>query len=491
MKRIKLSKKEYYDKMYACWLGKNIGGTLGAPYECKKYVNSLDFYSPFPDGSAPNDDLDLQLVWLKLLEDTKGIPETEDFAEFWKKHSSIYPWDEYGFCTRNLERGLLPPIAGCFENFYIDNMGSPIRSEIWACLYPANPEAAAEMAWKDSVLDHTGGEGLYGEMFWAAVESAAFVEKDPKTLINIGLAMIPSYSEISRVIRDAVWCFENEVCWADARNRIVDAYGHNHPCHAVPNHGFTILGWLYGSDFGDKLCKAVNCGYDTDCTGATLGSLLGIIGGRKAIPAKWLKPIGEKIILHKFTGKFNSPKTIKELSNRMLKMAEKYEKYSATVEFGSKTCLPKDILSLLFKNEKAREALLIDPLSAIVVRDGLTITFHYNGDPVIFPGVEKTVEVSVLKNNMPVTVSISLKNEKSFKINESKYNGENRTSFSVIAPKVNGRNIITVEVLYLGKKTTVDFTIFGPEEAKGYEISKNVKSCRKCHARIEKCLCKK
>ena len=30
---MKINKSWYRDKLYACWLGKNIGGTLGAPYE--------------------------------------------------------------------------------------------------------------------------------------------------------------------------------------------------------------------------------------------------------------------------------------------------------------------------------------------------------------------------------------------------------------------------------------------------------------------------
>ena len=42
MAMIELGVSEYQDKVYGAWLGKNIGGTLGAPYEGKKYVNSLD-----------------------------------------------------------------------------------------------------------------------------------------------------------------------------------------------------------------------------------------------------------------------------------------------------------------------------------------------------------------------------------------------------------------------------------------------------------------
>ncbi len=70
----------------------------------------------------------------------------------------------------NHARGLRPPVAGCFENYIVYEMGSPIRSEIWAVLHAGDPQAAARMAWKDLVLDHAGGEGVWGEMFWSAVQ---------------------------------------------------------------------------------------------------------------------------------------------------------------------------------------------------------------------------------------------------------------------------------------------------------------------------------
>ena len=30
---LKFNKKEYLDKLHACWIGKNIGGTMGGPFE--------------------------------------------------------------------------------------------------------------------------------------------------------------------------------------------------------------------------------------------------------------------------------------------------------------------------------------------------------------------------------------------------------------------------------------------------------------------------
>jgi len=40
---------------------------------------------------------------------------------------------------------------------------------------------------------------------------------------------------------------------------------------------------------------AINCGDDTDCTGATLGSILGIKDGMAGIPEDWMAYIGEGI----------------------------------------------------------------------------------------------------------------------------------------------------------------------------------------------------
>ena len=104
---------------------------------------------------------------------------------------------------------------------------------------------------------------------------------DPLELIRLGLSMIAPSCGIARVIREAAWCYLNGLEWGEARERIVTTFGSVEPCNAIPNHGFTVLGWLYGGEFGEQLCAAVNCGFDTDCTGATLGALLGILGGTR------------------------------------------------------------------------------------------------------------------------------------------------------------------------------------------------------------------
>ncbi|MCL6519455.1 MAG: ADP-ribosylglycohydrolase family protein [Armatimonadetes bacterium] len=492
MKPITISETEYRDKVYACWLGKNIGGTLGAPYEGRKEAHNLTYYDPLPSGSAANDDLDLQLVWLKMLQERGINPRLQDFADYWMKHLYPYPWDEYGFCQRNLQRGLRPPISGCFENDFIDQMGSPIRSEIWACIAPGDPQLAAIMAWKDAVLDHAGGEGVWGEMFWAAVESAAFVINDPLKLIQIGLSMIPIWSHISRAVNSAVWCYHNNIPWEQAREKILNRFGHNHPCHAPQNHGFTIIGWLYGKDYGDKLCKAVNCGYDTDCTGATLGSVLGILGGTKNIPKEWSDPVREGIVLHKFTQKLDAPKTIAELTEQTVEIGKKVLSQRSKISMvGESTKVPPNILHIYSINEKARTLWKRDMESATIpISKDMEVTLHYHGDPVIKPGVPKVLSITVERNEEPIPANAMLEFPSDWHVKPIE-SSELEMAYEVFADNPVDSNTIKAKVEIGADKFESNFIILGPNTGKDWQPAAGVPHCPKCGARIEACLCPK
>jgi len=474
----KLGRKEFEDKVSACWLGKNIGGTLGAPWECKQHTHNLTYYQPVPDHAAANDDLDLQLVWLKMLEDQGIDPSLRTFAEYWSRYATRYPWNEYGLFMRNFERGLRPPVAGCFENYFVDEMGSPIRSEIWACLHPGDPQSAARMAWKDSALDHAGGEGTYGEMFWAAVEAAAFVEQDPLTLIRIGLNMIPISSHVARAIREAIWCYANRLAWGEARERIHGRFGHLQPCNAVPNHGFTIIGWLYGRDFGDRLCQAVNCGYDTDCTGSTLGAVQGILYGTAGIPKQWRKPIGDQIVLHKFTGPCDPPKTVQELTGRMVALAEKAAMSKREIQFAETTALPSDLRTRLFAAELAQAALRQDPHAGVELAGDEEIWLHYGGEPVLWPGIGRKITVTTAKTAEP---QVELRVPDGWTCERK---GRNAFLLQCAGP-VADRNKVAVTA---DGKCAV-FMMLGPGEAQGFAAGANVESCPKCLARKAACVC--
>jgi len=42
---IKFNRETLKDKIYACWMGKNIGGTMGTPYEGKRELNDIQGFS--------------------------------------------------------------------------------------------------------------------------------------------------------------------------------------------------------------------------------------------------------------------------------------------------------------------------------------------------------------------------------------------------------------------------------------------------------------
>lgn len=497
MSKIQIDREEYIDKVKGCWLGKNIGGTLGAPFEGEKFTHALTYYDweasrkwlkkimsflknyntsyiidPdkwHPGQPLPNDDLDFQLVWLKMMED-RGVNLTfKDFSDYWMKYLFQHWYAEYSFCTYNLKRGLKPPISGAFQNYFVDEMGSPIRSEIWACVCPGDPELAASLAWMDSSMDHTGGEGRWGEMFWAAVESAAFVIDDPFTLIDIGLSMIPISSHIARSIKEAVRCYKEGFEWGEARERIATLFGHHNPCNAIPNHGFTVIGFLYGKDFGDKLCKAVNCGYDTDCTGATLGSLLGILNGASNIPENWSRAVGDKITPVPMTITEGLPLTISDLTERTGKVAEKMiSERSEKVEFGKGKFLPESYLSLLFQNRKIEELLTFDIHSSVENIGDYEIIFRYGGEPVLYPMIRKTFKISVRKDGQNIEIpGIEIKGHSKWNISKLEFK-DGKYEFTIFSEEVKESG--EIELIFnfpdFQEAATVRFALLSPEEIK-------------------------
>lgn len=274
-----LTYEAYLDKVYGAWLGKSIAGTIGAPYEGRKELFNYSYDPKAIEKMLPNDDLELQILWLDVME-RKGIYiEAEDLAEAFYNQCPYAP-GEYAFFKKNYNRGIAPPLSGSFNNrYYINGMGCPIRSEIWALICPGNPELAADYASKDGIQDHAG-DSVYAEQFLAALEAEAFFESDLEVLLQVGMPYLPAGTRIRRLVEDTIrWCKE-EPDWVKVRARIIRDYGHPDCTNLYQNIGFTLLALLHGrSHFLDTTMIALNCGFDTDCSCATAGALLGIIQG--------------------------------------------------------------------------------------------------------------------------------------------------------------------------------------------------------------------
>ena len=291
MNQQKLSYAAYLDKIYGCFLGKTVVGTLGAPYEGIKMPLELPFKPEMVNTMLPNDDLDLQVLWLDVAEQY-GPGFTSDQLLHRFVNFCDYSPGEYAVMRKNWTRGIHAPASGAFSNdFYISGMGCPIRSEIWACLAPLEPRKAAEFATRDGVLDHWG-DSVQGERFFAALESAAFgVDEntcDLYALIDVGLSVVKPDSQFYRLVTDTVaWCRQYDDVKRILR-KILHKYGHPDCTNLFQNIGITLAALLKGNlDEIKTGMDALNCGFDTDCTCATAGAVIGIIRGAKSLAAEY------------------------------------------------------------------------------------------------------------------------------------------------------------------------------------------------------------
>ncbi len=392
--------EEYTDKVAGCWMGKNIGGTLGAPFEGRRYTHDLKFYSQDLSGApAPNDDLDLQLIWFHAIK-KHGLENITPalLGEYWLGNING-PWNEYAVGKANMRAGLMPPLSGsCNNDTWKYSNGAWIRSEIWACCFPGNPDEAIKYAYMDSCVDHCG-EGIYAEMFTAALEAAAFIVGDINKLIGIALSKIPENCRVVRSVKIVLDGYKKGKKWLEVREELVRDSADLGWFQAPANIGFTVLGLVYGEgDFGRTICLAVNCGDDTDCTGATSGAIMGIIMGRKAIPEKWVEPIGESIRNVCINCFLRVPKTLGELTSQVVDEAVKYHRNLAEypVKLGdAPTSVSKEWHKQLQDNGAAAELWALPPYEMPFDLPHIQVCIDYLDGSQIATGVEKKIKIKV------------------------------------------------------------------------------------------------
>ena len=330
-----LDKDALYDHIYGAWLGRCIGCLLGKPVEgwprrkietYLKATNSypLQDYFPYPTDDidkkkfdltediinrkmapcaknkikymARDDDLDYTILNLKLIE-KKGFEFTsEDVGRFWLSnlpYGMVATAEHRAYA--NLVNDLEPPATAIYRNPFREWIGAQIRADIFGYLAPGNPELAASLAYKDACLSHTKN-GIYGEIFITAVLSAALVSDDLEKVIDAGLSQVPENSRLAEVTKSVINWSKKANNWQEVWQKVMEQYGEYHRVHTLPNLAFVLLGLIWGElDFRKSISIAVMCGHDTDCNGATAGSILGALKGTRGIPKEMSEPLNDRI----------------------------------------------------------------------------------------------------------------------------------------------------------------------------------------------------
>ena len=294
---VKYNKERLRDKIYACWIGKNIGGTIGTPFEGKREFLDVKGFNSKPGEPLPNDDLDLQLVWLMAMElEGPWYFTSRTLGEYWTLAITPF-WNEYGVGKTNLFDGVPAPLSGELHNQkWRDSNGAWIRSEIWASLTPGLPGITRYYAFADATVDHGMGEGTYAEIFTATLESKAYFMNDMKEIVLEGLKAIPETCRVYKAVKLVIDEYNKGTPYREVRDMLVKQSEDIGWFQAPANLGYVTIGLLYGEgDFKKSVIYAVNCGDDTDCTGGTVGAIMGIVYGTQGIPKDWAEYIGDEI----------------------------------------------------------------------------------------------------------------------------------------------------------------------------------------------------
>lgn len=281
-----------FDKILAGWLGKSIGGAIGAPVENHKRFARAKSADIWPDRIMPNDDLDIQLVWLEAFQERGMFLTSRDLEEMWFDRCE-YNFCEYGVFMNNAERGIHAPLSGDWNNdFFRESEGCPIRSEIWGMACPGNPRLAAEYAKLDGELDHAGFS-VEAEQFLSAAAAAAFTCDSLTETLEAALAALPRDSRAEQVLRHLQALCTQPVNDAILWRRIMRTYGDRDASKAITNFAIVLAALLrHGGSFEECMTFCYNAGWDTDCTAATAGALLGILHGSACLPEEWVRKIG-------------------------------------------------------------------------------------------------------------------------------------------------------------------------------------------------------
>ena len=320
----------YPSRVGAAWLGRVAGCTLGKPLEwgdhwtvehIADYLRLADAYplvdyvsllDPVPerfelndswpgsvrgrvDGGPRDDDVDYAILALHLLETHGRAITPERVGQAW---TTLLPLRQVFTAERavyvNLTGGLVPPRAATVRNPYREWIGAQIRGDVHGYVHPGDPWAAARSAYPDACLSHRGN-GIYGEMWAAALVAAAFTAHSAREAVEVSSRVVPPRSRLAEAITTVLDLHASGTGWEDARRRIGELYGGYSWVHTINNAAVVVLGLLWGEgDFTTTVGRTVMSGLDTDSNGATVGSVAGILAGRAGLPPHMVDPLHDR-----------------------------------------------------------------------------------------------------------------------------------------------------------------------------------------------------
>lgn len=321
------------DKALGGWLGRSAGCLLGKPAEgrsssqIEQYLKaqnrwpldryfslkatkemadafgfniaSSELFEECIDGMPEDDDTNYTTTGLAIIKQYGHNFTPENVMRFWLTNIPLlHVCTAERIAYKNFANCIPPSESAVFRNPYREWIGAQIRADFFGYVCPGDPKRAAEYAWRDASISHVKN-GIYGEMWVAAMLAAAYVSDDMETVIRAGLAQIPSNCRLTAAIEHIIDLWNTGTSYEDAikdlRTRWTETFGH-HWCHTISNAEIVAIALFWGGkDFEKTICASVMPGFDTDCNGATSGSILGVALGASQLPQKWTRPLNDTL----------------------------------------------------------------------------------------------------------------------------------------------------------------------------------------------------
>ena len=316
-------------KIAGAWYGRISGCLLGKPIECawtrtikELLIGSNNYpmhrymkHSELPEVKeasqkwltkhnrnyidevkcAPSDDDTNYTVMAQHMIERYGL----DFTPF----NVLETWMDFqpknAYCTAervaymNFLKNYVPPYTAYHKNPYREWIGAHIRGDYYGYV-AKTPELAAELAWRDASISHVKN-GIYGEMFISAMLAHAKSCENTLDVIYAGLSQIPKTSRLYKQVFEIIDLYKSgkpQSCAFDlVHSRYNNEFNHDW-CHTISNALIVTAALLFGEGkFGKSICMAVETGFDTDCNGATVGSIVGMMYGIDNIEKEWIEPL--------------------------------------------------------------------------------------------------------------------------------------------------------------------------------------------------------
>lgn len=318
------------DKVLGGWLGRIAGCNLGKPVEwgphwtsdhIRTYLEHADAYplrdyfpvlDPMPgiyelrenwpettrgnvDGGSRDDDIDYPILGLHLLETHGAAITPAVVGEAWLR---LFPYRQIFTAERaaylNLLHGIPAERAAGVRNPYREWIGALIRGDAFGWVNPGRPRDAMQLAFQDAALSHTAN-GIYGELWSAALVAEAFTAETTADAFAASLAHVPPRSRLAEALSDVDAMRRRGLTWEEALASIQARYRHYSWVHTIPNAALIAAGLLWGdNDYAATVGLTVMGGWDTDSNGATAGSVAGVVLGAQALPRHFVDPLRDR-----------------------------------------------------------------------------------------------------------------------------------------------------------------------------------------------------